>query len=773
MTYGPSSRLLVAFLLMFAAVIIVSGTSEAEDRLVIGEYFSRSDCPDCHKANVRLSNIYTERGFDFAYVTLIIDKNDLADERMDRYHPFERSYPTVEFDGGYLEEVGIATQPEYESDIEYSEERDLPEIEMELEMHPAGDGKIRVKVRLFLDEEQDPFGVNVIAYVVEPVSRYLDTSNDNYGYGFLDMAIDADTRLQPGEWWLNETVWVGADHTDKNGDNFSDIQYENVNIVCAVFANESGNPRYTVQGMIATPPEIEVITPPGNVIGQLELALNASGNEIRNRSIELVQYRVDEGAWVAINGSDGHYSTIWNSTDVQNGTHEIEFRVEDDTGTTTRETITVNVSNTDFDPPSLKYRGPEGPSINGTVIFIANASDDNDIVVTLMIDDFATITMPGNGSYTTDVNTTGLSEGLHTFTISASDGAFTVHRHRVLVVDNEPDPWIGTVMVVRDVQDHPWPKDGNVSGNITFRMYGYDNEVIANVSISVDGKMFYGYVESHSEENGTFDSVLNVSVDTSTVPDGGYSFDAEIVDSVGQVVEHPLFFHSIDNTPPSAITPDLEWDHGWHLEWGSPPEFDVIGFQVEILDMDREPIIDGNHSFWTNDTEITITGHPYTSYFSLRAVDDAGNLGIRVPIEVMDLPTIAVDIEVGKSSEEVRTVLVTVSCNGDYTAKGLYLLVQMGNDTLYDNDIEDLGPESTRTYTFEWNITKDVIGNATVTFEGYDITSSTPVKVGSEDKDDDFDPIPPVVVGAMVVVFAALLVLALRIIGFDKRTRWK
>jgi len=766
---------MVVFLLLFTAALVIPGSADADERMVVGEYFSRSDCPDCHKANVRMADVYYEGDHEFIYVTLIVNKNDLADERMDRYQPVGRSYPTVEFDGGYLEEVGLATIQEYSDDVIDCEDRNIPELTLELEMHPLGDDSIRVKVRVRLDESEDAFGVNVIAYVVEPLSRYKDSSNYRYRFGFLDKAIDADPRLEPGHWWTNETVWVGSEHNDTNGNDFGDISYDNVNIVCAVFLNESGNSRHSLQGAIAVPPEVEILTVPGNVTGQLELAVDATGNATRNRSIESVRFRVDGGSWTDINGTDGHYSTVWNSTDVDNGTHEIEFRVEDDYGTSIRESIAVNVSNNDFSPPTINFILPEGATINGTVEVVINASDENEIVVTLSIDKNEPLVLTGNGTYTFILNTSMLNEGVHKFEAIVSDGSFTVSRHRELIVDNDRDPDFGPIMMTWTFNDdYPISADGNVSGNITFTVYVYDNEEIDDYIVTVEGAIFIGELMRSSEENGTVWSVLNATVNTMVLEDGLHGFTLRVNDSSGQTIESVIWLVGVDNTRPTSVTPTLEWDHGWHLEWSKPPDTDIIGYAVYRMDDDVDPLSKGNYTAWSNITEITITGFPNVNYFAVVAVDDAGNPSDPMPIMVGSSPQIEVDIQTERTSDENdrRTVIVTVTNDGDYTAKGLSLLVEMGNETLFDYDINDLGPRSNRSYTFEWNVSGPVLGNATVTFEGYDITSSTPVTIGSE-KDDGFDPVPTVVVGSMVIVFIALLMLSLRIIGFDKKIGWK
>ena len=52
------------------------------------------------------------------------------------------------------------------------------------------------------------------------------------------------------------TVWTGGDHQDKNGNDFSDIEYENINVFVAFFNDEStASDKFSLQSAFAIPLE--------------------------------------------------------------------------------------------------------------------------------------------------------------------------------------------------------------------------------------------------------------------------------------------------------------------------------------------------------------------------------------------------------------------------------------------------------------------------------------------------------------------------------------
>ena len=235
----------------------------------------------------------------FFFVALITDVNDKAEERMEDY-PDVTGYPTVIFDGND-EKVsgGQSDTSNYEQAIDNCGQREDTDISLEIKMESLGTDQLGVNVAMTWNEDatlgNPTFNGYVRAYIVEKVSRYNNYDGDPYHFGFLDYAFDESVELEPHQQEQLTTVWTGGDHEDKNGDDFSDIDYENINIFVAFFNDEStSTDKYVLQTAFAIPPELEIETLEGIQEGEIEI----HGSAISEKSeIEGLYHKWDQGEW--------------------------------------------------------------------------------------------------------------------------------------------------------------------------------------------------------------------------------------------------------------------------------------------------------------------------------------------------------------------------------------------------------------------------------------------------------------------------------------------
>ena len=54
------------------------------------------------------------------------------------------------------------------------------------------------------------------------------------------------------------TIWTGGNHQDKNGNDFSDIEYDNINVFVAFNDESTASDKYSLQSAFAIPPEMEI-----------------------------------------------------------------------------------------------------------------------------------------------------------------------------------------------------------------------------------------------------------------------------------------------------------------------------------------------------------------------------------------------------------------------------------------------------------------------------------------------------------------------------------
>jgi len=362
----------------------------AEDftHAVFGEEFTATWCVYCPSAAENLMKIYDDVPDEpyyhdnFFFVALITDVNDKADQRMDDY-PDVTGYPTVIFDGND-EKVsgGQSDTSNYEQAIDTCGERDDTDISLGIEMNHLGADQLDVSVTMTWNEDAalgDPtFNGFVRAYIVEKVSRYNNYDGDPYHFGFLDYAFEESVELEPHEEKELNTIWIGGEHEDKNGNDFSDIEYDNINIFVAFFNDESTSAdKYVLESAFAIPPELEIDVPEGLQSGTLELQGSAIGEK---SDIQNVQYRWNQDAWIeaGLNSFNGNFNLEIDTEEVTNGDHQLSIKVND-RGASMVNTFDIEVLN-DENPPSITVISPEnGDTVDSITIFEVEAIDDNKI----------------------------------------------------------------------------------------------------------------------------------------------------------------------------------------------------------------------------------------------------------------------------------------------------------------------------------------------------------------------------------------------------------
>ena len=366
---------------------------------VLAEEFTATWCVYCPSAAENLMLIYEdvpgEPYYDdnFFFVALITDVNDKADDRMDDF-PDVTGYPTVIFDGND-EKVsgGQSSTANYEQAIDNTGQREDTDISLEIEMSHLGDDRLDISISMIWNEDGsfgDPtFNGYVRAYIVEKISRYNNYDGDPYHFGFLDYAFDQGVELEPREKQSLSTVWTGGDQQDKNGNDFSDIEYENINVFVTFFNDEStASDKFALQTAFAIPPRLEVETIE-YLVGQefIEVDdiargdLRIRGNAFSEKSdIAELTYRWNNDPWksTGIGNFNGAFETIIDTTKVPNGINKLELKT-DNAGASTITELEINILN-DFENPTMNLLShDEGETVSEVTVFEVQANDDNQI----------------------------------------------------------------------------------------------------------------------------------------------------------------------------------------------------------------------------------------------------------------------------------------------------------------------------------------------------------------------------------------------------------
>lgn len=216
----------------------MSISNEDFTHTVFVEYGTLTTCPPCVTASSQLYNIYNTGDLDFYYVTLVWDEGNF-NVRGRLTDLGVVGVPDVYFDGGYRRVLG--GQPDensYRTAITQSGEREVPDIDIDVDVAWLGGGKLKIAVTV-TNNEVEEFSGHIRTYVVEKESRWNDNGGNPYHYAALDIPIDrslAVAKSQPGQ--LGDTytftkTWFGSIF------GFGDITKENIIVIASVFDADS------------------------------------------------------------------------------------------------------------------------------------------------------------------------------------------------------------------------------------------------------------------------------------------------------------------------------------------------------------------------------------------------------------------------------------------------------------------------------------------------------------------------------------------------------
>ncbi|UCF49458.1 MAG: hypothetical protein JSU91_06850 [Thermoplasmatales archaeon] len=216
---------------------------------VFVEYGSLTTCGPCVIASAQLYSIYNAGDLDFYYTTLVWDEGNLnVRGRLAALGVV--GVPDVFFDGGYKRIIGgQASEFPYRSAITESGERDVPDIDISLDVTWLGGAKIKIDI-VVVNNEVEEFNGRIRTYIVEKESRWNDYSGNPYHYAALDIPIDKSlavvkTRARPlGETYTISKTWRG------NLLGFGNITQENTMVIVAIFDPDND---YVVQTAAAEP----------------------------------------------------------------------------------------------------------------------------------------------------------------------------------------------------------------------------------------------------------------------------------------------------------------------------------------------------------------------------------------------------------------------------------------------------------------------------------------------------------------------------------------
>ena len=579
----------------------------AEDftHAVFGEEFTATWCVYCPSAAENLMKIYDEIPDEpyyddqFFFVALITDVNDKADARMEDY-PDVTGYPTVIFDGND-EKVsgGQSDTANYENAIDTCAQREDTDISLEIEMEHLGADQLDVSLSMTWNEDAafgDPtFNGYVRAYIVEKVSRYNNYDGDPYHFGFLDYAFEESVELNPHEEMQLSTVWVGGEHEDKNGNDFSDIEYDNINIFVAFFNDEStSSDKYVLETSFAIPPELEISTDTGVLSGNI----NLQGTAISEKSeIQNVLYRWNQEDWIdsELTPFNGVFDLEINTEGLTNGEHQISVKVIDD-GATNVNTLNVEILN-DENPPTIEIIAPnEADIVEGIVVLDIETIDDNSIgSVEFKVNqgNWRKMYSRDDNGYIASWNTqeANAGNGEHVITFRSIDKSNNVIKQELnLTVFNEED-------ITYPYLEIKEPKEEFYSARINIEAEASDPEGILLVEYRIDNGTWKELAYTNNEiYEGTWMPIM----------DGWHWIDIRAEDNQEYVTIIGLKFET-DSTPPFILlnsnTADVTANAEFDLSVNDYSSLNTLRYRIDNgpwIELENDQ---NNVQFWWDSTK--------------------------------------------------------------------------------------------------------------------------------------------------------------------------
>ena len=216
---------------------------------VFVEYGSMTTCPPCITASAQLYSIYNSEDLDFNYVTLLWDEGNY-NVRGRLLELGVVAVPDVYFDGGYKRVEGPQTNvTPYRSAITNSGERDVPDIDIDVDVTWLGGGKLKIGVTV-INNDVEEFNGRIRTYIVEKESRWDDYGGNPYHYVALYIPIDKTLAVvksrarRLGDTYTISKTWWGSLY------GFGDIKQENIVVIAALFEKDT---KYVVQTASAEP----------------------------------------------------------------------------------------------------------------------------------------------------------------------------------------------------------------------------------------------------------------------------------------------------------------------------------------------------------------------------------------------------------------------------------------------------------------------------------------------------------------------------------------
>ncbi len=161
----------------------------------------------------------------------------------------------------------------------------------------------------------------------------------------------------------------------------------------------------------------------GELVSGTTVLIEAQSEDI-GVFVPTVQYKIDNGAWSTLSGSESlGWTDTWDSITVSNGIHTLNFRSHDDVGHLVTDSVSITVDN---DIPTASIVAPiVNEYVQGTYPFRVSASDEVEVMnvyITLNGNDYITGYNSAKSFWEVEIDTTIFEDGSYSITATVEDG---------------------------------------------------------------------------------------------------------------------------------------------------------------------------------------------------------------------------------------------------------------------------------------------------------------------------------------------------------------
>lgn len=187
-------------------------------------------CPSCPASNTAWHSIYGTGNYDFEYTEMVIDKNSVANTRMQNDYNLYW-VPTSYFDGGQFVYPGTS-QSTFQTNLNTCGARVVPDLVSELNVQWLGSAQMQIDYTV-TNNDASSYGGTLRVYIIELQStKWKDYNGNWYYHAFLDFAFNEPIDIPSGDAISDSTMWDGAAH------GYGGITSENIQVILTVFDDE-------------------------------------------------------------------------------------------------------------------------------------------------------------------------------------------------------------------------------------------------------------------------------------------------------------------------------------------------------------------------------------------------------------------------------------------------------------------------------------------------------------------------------------------------------